>query len=164
MIHGVMDFIKLPRPPVSSHISTHVPKCTHTCTNIYMDQHVHIHVPTYTCTRTSTYTCTRTNIHMHQHILTGTRTIIYIYAYQYHAYQPRHTRTIKFCLYMVSECCHDIHTRMLSQHLKLTCIRGNSITISIPRNQDRNDRNPSKILIRFLHIICRPLQIALVHY
>ena len=102
MIYGVMDFINLPRPPVFSHVST-----------VHRHQHVHIHVPTYTCTRTSTYTCTRTNIYMHQHIPTRTRTIIYIYTYQHYTHQTHHTRTIKFFPYMVLECCHGIHTRML---------------------------------------------------
>ena len=70
MIHGVVDFINLPQPSVSSHLSTHAPTCirtnicmyqhipTYACTNVYQ----HIDVPTYTCTCTSTYTCTRTNI------------------------------------------------------------------------------------------------------
>ena len=132
---------------------THAPICTHTCTNIYMYERI----PTCTYTRTNIYMYTHINIYMYtyQHIHAPTCTNIY----QHHADQSRHTRTIKFC-----PCCHDIHTRMQSQHSKLTCIRGNFITIFIPRNQGRNDRNPSTILIRFLHTVCRPLQIAPVHY
>ena len=48
--------------------------------------------------------------------------------------------------------------RMLSQHSKLTCIHGYSITKFIPRNQDGNDGNPSTFSARFLHTFCQPLQ------
>ena len=131
MIHDVKDFINLPRQSVSSHVSTQKPTCTRTRTNIYMYQRTPTcawHVQTYTCTDTSTYTCTCTNIYMHQPIPTSTRTIIHIYTYQHHTHQSRHSHTIKFCPYMELKCCHDIHTRMLSQHSKLTCIHGNTIS------------------------------------
>ena len=105
MIHGVMDFINLPRPPVSSHVPTHAPTCTHTRTNIYMYQriltytctsmyiytyqHIHVHVPAYTYTNiyqqthVPSYTYTHTNIthinppYTHHHVLSiyGTRVL-----------------------------------------------------------------------------------------
>ena len=153
MIYGAMDFINLPRPPVS-----------YTRTNMYTYMYQHIYIPTYTNMYIYTYQHIHVHAHQHmytyQHIHAPTCTNIY----QHHADQSRHTGTIKFCPYVIFECCHDIHTRMQSQHSKLTCIRGNFITIFIPRNQGRNDRNPSTILIRFLHTVCRPLQIAPVHY
>ena len=50
--------------------------------------------------------------------------------------------TTPFSPYMVLECHDGIHTRMMSQHSKLTSIYGSSITIFIPRNQDKNGSNP----------------------
>ena len=129
-------------------------------------------IPTNACTNTYIYTYQHMHVHGYQHmdvcVPAYTCTIIYqqahVPSYQYHAHLSSRTRTIKFCPYVVLECCHDIHTGMLSQYLKVTCICGNSITIFIPRNQDRNDRNSSTISVRFLHTFCHPLQVAPVHY
>ena len=147
----------MPRPPISSYVSTYTTTCirirsniymyqripTYTCTNMYMYTYQHIHAPT--------YINKHTYHHIHIHIPTSRTSIL-------------HTRIIKFCPYMVLECCHEIRTGMPSQHSKLTCTRSNSTTIFIPRIQERNNRNPSTISIIFLHTICRPLQIASVHY
>ena len=68
---------------------------------------------------------------------------------------------------------HDIHIHITTSHTSIlphtqtqsrSCIHGNSTTISIPRNQDRNDRNPPTFSIRFLHTICRNLEIPHIHY
>ena len=121
----------------------HIP--TYACTNMYrytyrhirVHQHIHAHAPTYT------------NKHMYHHI--------HIHIPKSHTSIPPYTHHQVLSIY---------DTRMLSQNSYsiLTCIRGNCITILIPRNEDRNDRNPSTISIRFLHTICRILQIFPVHY
>ena len=149
------------------HVQIHIP--THTCTNVYQ----HIHVPTCIYTRTKIYMYTHINIYMYtyqQHIHAPTCTN----KHTYHDIRihtptpltsiPPYTHHQVLSIYGTQMLPRHSYSRMLSQHLKLTCIRGNSITIFIPRNQDTNVRNPSTILIRFLHTICRPLQIAPVHY
>ena len=70
-------------------------------------------------------------------------------SYQHHARQSCHAGTDVFSIHRI---------QMLSQHSKLTCILGNSITTFFPRNRDRNDRNPSTFLARFLYKFCQPLQ------
>ena len=93
MIHGVMDFINLPRPPVSSQLSTHAPTCTYTHTNTYMYQRI----PTYTCTNMYIYTYQDIHVHAHQHIhvhvpVTYTCTNIYQQAHV-PSYTYKHTNT-----------------------------------------------------------------------
>ena len=78
------------------------------------------------------------------------RPLFYPDMYQHLARQSHHTHTNNFfSVYGI---------RMASQHLNLACIHGNFFTKLILYTQDRNNRNPSTISVKFLHTFCQPLQ------
>ena len=115
MIHGVMGFIDLPRPPASSHVSTHAPTCTHTRTNIYMYQRI----PTHTCTNMYIYTYQHIHVHAHQHKHVHVPIYTCTNIYQ-QAHVPPYTYTHTNITHINPTMHHQVlsinGTQMLSQH------------------------------------------------